>query len=120
MKEVEHELLSNNYTRVFHEDEFTNNAPHHFKVYESVRTPEPKLLAEVDFQEGPIKEAGVNGVNNEDLIAMVICRLNYFNQSSFACEENSKAILKLEEALLTLRARTNKREKRGVEGTHIV
>lgn len=76
-------------------------------------------MNEVHFQEGPIKENGVNGVCNEDLIAMVICRLEHFNQSEFRCRENSMAITKLEEALLWLRKRTMGREQRGVEGTHI-
>lgn len=120
MKEVTNRLLTNKYTRVFHEDEFTNNAPHHFKVYESTRTPEPKLLGQVDFQEGPIKESGVNGVCNEDLIAMVICRLDSFQRSPYKCAENAMAIDKLEEALICLRRRTVDRENRGVEGTHIV
>ena len=119
MPEVKHDLLTNKYTRVFHEDEITNNAPHHFKVYESARTMTPKLLGEVNFQEGPIKEAGVNGIMGEDLIAMIICRLDHFQETDFACYENDMAIVKLEEALLWLRKRTMGREQRGVEGTHI-
>lgn len=119
MPEVKHDLLTRKYTRVFYEDEFTNNAPHHFTVYESARTMTPKVLGKVDFQEGPINEAGVNGVMGEDLIAMVICRLEHFNQTGFACRENSMAITKLEEALLWLRKRTMGREQRGVEGTHV-
>ena len=76
--------------------------------------------SDIHFQEGPIKENGVNGVNNEDLIAMVICRLDHFQESEFACYENDLAIMKLEEALLWLRKRTMGREKRQVEGTHEV
>ena len=119
MKEVKHDLLTSKYTRVFHEDEFVNNAPHHFEVYQSTRSPEAKLLCDVDFQNGPIKEAGVNGVMGEDLIAMVICRLEHFQKSDFSCRENAMAITKLEEALLWLRKRTIGRENRGVEGTHV-
>ncbi len=119
MKKVECDLLTNKYTEVWHEEEreLEFNAPHHFQV----RPPYPSLeiLSEVNFQKGPIKENGINGVNNEDLIAMVICRLEHFNQSEFRCRENSMAITKLEEALLWLRKRTMGREKRGVEGTHI-
>lgn len=118
MEEVKHDLLTNKYTRVMHEDkeDINYNAPHHFYV---VSTNENDVLGEVRFQEGPIKEAGVNGVCNEDLIAMVITRLEHFNQSDFRCRENSMAITKLEEALLWLRKRTIGRENRGVEGTHI-
>lgn len=119
MKEVKHALLTNKYTRVFHEDEPNFNAPHHFEVWADAGLPEPKLLNKIDFQEGPIKESGVNGVANEDLIAMVITRLEAFNQTDFRCKENSMAITKLEEALLWLRKRTMSREQRGIEGTHV-
>jgi|SRR5690606_34371979 len=117
MKKLEHDLLTNKYTEVYHEKDFEFNAPHTFIVVESAE--ESKLLGEVHFQLGPIKENGVNGVNNEDLIAMVICRLEHFQKSEFACRENALAITKLEEALLWLRKRTIGREKRNVEGTHI-
>lgn len=119
MKKLEHDLLTEKYTRVYHEDEevMEYNAPHRFKVY-SVEN--DQLLQEINFQEGPIKECRVNGVMNEDLIAMVIKRLEYFQKSKFACKENELAIIKLEEALLWLRKRTMGREKRNVEGTHQV
>lgn len=116
MKELKHDLLTSKYTKVTHEEEFNYNAPHFFEVHEASN--EANLLSAVHFQEGPIKEAGINGVMNEDLIAMIICRLEHFNQSEFKCRENSMAITKLEEALLWLRKRTMGREQRGVEGTH--
>lgn len=125
MKKVEHDLLTDKYTEVWHEEEFKFHAPNNFSVLTSETFPDHdgagehnNLLLNLHFQEGPIKEAGVNGVMNEDLIAMVICRLQYFQQSEFACRENAMAITKLEEALLWLRKRTMGRENRGVEGTH--
>ena len=78
------------------------------------------ILCEINFQEGPIKECGVNGVCNEDLINMVIARLESFQETKFSCRENAMAITKLEEALLWLRKRTMAREQRGIEGTHEV
>ncbi len=123
MQELTNGLVTTKYTRIMHEEanEIVFNAPHHFEVYEaSDRVAPTKLLCRVDFQKGPIKENGVNGIHNEDLIAMVLCRLEGFQQSPYACRENSLAITKLEEALLWLRARTMKREKRGVEGTSTV
>lgn len=120
MKKVEHDLLTTKYTEVYHEDEeeIRFNAPHDFTVVAPNENGTITLLANVHFQEGPIKENGINGVNNEDLIAMVITRLEHFQNSEFACRENALAITKLEEALLWLRKRTMGREKRGVEGTH--
>lgn len=54
----------------------------------------------------------------EDLIIMVITRLEHFQRSQFGCRENTIAITKLEETLMWLRKRTMDREQRGVEGFH--
>lgn len=111
------DLITQKYTYVEYEDDYKFNAPHHFKVK---RVSDNEVVAEVNFQEGAIKEHGVNGVNNEDLIAMVICRLEGFQNSEFKCRENEIAITRLEETLMWLRKRTQGRENRNVEGTHIV
>ncbi|RCW44230.1 hypothetical protein [Paenibacillus prosopidis] len=108
-------LLTEKYTTVHHEKDYKFNAPHTFEVRS-----EDGVLAKIHFQEGPIKEAGINGVNNEDLINMVIRRLEGFQNSEFRCRENAVAITKLEESLMWLRKRTMDREARGVEGTHTV
>jgi hypothetical protein len=124
MKKLVHDLLTTKYTEVYHEEpeRMKYNAPHHFKVFatKGFSFEETLKLGEVDFQEGPIKECGVNGVCNEDLIAMVICRLEHFQKSEFKCLENEQAIIKLNESLMWLRKRTISRENRGVEGTHKV
>lgn len=114
-KKVEHDLLTNKYTEVFQEAEYSFNAPHRFHV---LNAETKEILSDIHFQEGPIKEHGVNGVCNEDLIVMVIKRLEGFQNSEFNCRENSLAITELENALLWLRKRTMGRENRGVEGTH--
>jgi len=110
-------LLTQNYTYIRHEEDYKFNAPHHFTVQ---RVSDDEIIAKVDFQEGPIKENGTNGVANEDLLGMVLTRLISFQDSEFACEENAKAIGLIEETLKTLRERTNKRVERGVEGTSII
>ena len=118
--EVKHDLLTSKYTKVYCEEkEYQKfNAPHHF-IVGLADSPENTItpICEVNFQEGPIKENGVNGVCNEDLIAMVIMRLESFQQSPYYSRDNDMAIEKLEEALLWLRKRTIGRENRGVEGT---
>lgn len=118
MKELRNDLLTTKYTKVLEEENYKYNAPHRFQVVKADSTDE--VIADIHFQEGPIKECGVNGVNNEDLINMVVCRLQSFQDSEFKCKENACAITKLEEALLWLRKRTMGREQRGVEGTHTV
>lgn len=72
----------------------------------------------VDFQNGPIQEAGVNGVSGEALIAIVIDRLRSFQAGSFKCRENACALTHFEEGLMWLQKRTRDRLARGVEGTH--
>lgn len=122
------ELRKDRYTVVTHEDDIEFNAPHHFEVYTLLQ--DYSLLGNpgdidirigrVNFQKGPIKEAGINGVMNEDLLLMVITRLQHFQNSQFACRENAIALTKLEEALMWMNKRTEARTKRGVEGTHEV
>lgn len=73
----------------------------------------------IRFQKGAIKENGINGCYNEDLIAIVIDRLQGFQSGDFACRENAIALTKLEEALMWLNKRTNDRIVRGVEGTSV-
>ena len=43
------------------------------------------------FQNGPIKEAGVNGLTHEALVAVVIDRLRSFQGGPFSCRENAIA-----------------------------
>lgn len=72
------------------------------------------------FQNGPIKEHGVNGVTQEALLAIVIDRLRCFQAGPFSCRENAIALTHCEEALMWLQRRTVARIKRGVEGTNQV
>ena len=120
---LEHDLLTQNYTKILQEKDYKFNAPNLFKVVavEADKDGDYKgmhrIVGVVHFQEGPIKENGVNGVANEDLIGMVLARLEGFQNSEYKCRENACAITRLEEALMWLRKRTNARVKRGVVET---
>jgi len=94
------------------------NANHHYEVV--LAKNRNIIVCDVKFQNGPIKEAGVNGVMNEDLIAIVIDRMRGFQSGDYSCRDNANAVKHLEEALLWLNHRTEKREQRGVEGTHAI
>ena len=72
----------------------------------------------IEFQNGPIKEFGVNGITGEALLAIEIDRLRSFQAGPFSCRENAIALTKIEEALMWLQRRTAARIKRGVEGTN--
>jgi hypothetical protein len=69
------------------------------------------------FQNGPIKEAGLNGITQEVLLAIVIDRLRGFQGGQFSSRENAIALTKCQEALFWLQARTRDRIARGVEGS---
>ena len=73
---------------------------------------------DIHFQEGPIKEHGVNGITQEALLAITIDRLRSFQAGSFSCRENAIVLTHIEEALMWLQRRTVARIKRGVEGTN--
>lgn len=68
-----------------------------------------------NLQNGPIKEAGVNGCQVDTMIEAAKIILEKLNQQ-FPCRENASAITKLDEALMWLEKRKKDREKRGVEG----
>ena len=74
--------------------------------------------AEVLFQNGPIKEFGVNGITQEALLAIIIDRLSSFQKGPFASQFNERSLHYCRLALNEMQARTKERISRGVEGTH--
>lgn len=75
-------------------------------------------VTNISFQNGPIKEVGVNGLTQEVLLSICMDRLRSFQAGPFASRENALALTKLEEAQHWLLHRTRARMARGVEGTH--
>lgn len=118
MKRLNKPTYTGGRTMILAEEGYKYNAPHNYLIEETGG--KNKLLANLHFQEGPIKECGINGVTDEDLILIVIDRFQHFQQSEYACRENAVAITKLEEALLWLSKRREERERRGVEGTNAI
>ena len=59
-----------------------------------------------------------NGTTLEEVIKVCLERLDGF-QLKFPCKQNACAITHLQEALMWLKARTEDRISRGVEGKHI-
>ena len=101
-------------------DEKNGNASHYYELaYPEAVSPECTTRLGIRFQHGPIKEAGVNGITNEALLAVLIDRMQGFQSGPYACRENACALTKLEEARHWLLARTRERMARGVEGTHV-
>lgn len=69
------------------------------------------------FQTGDPATAGINGITNETLLAVVKDRLESFQSGKFACIENQVSLNHINAALDTLLSRTRARQARGVEGT---
>ncbi len=80
----------------------------------------------IQWQNGPLGRGEgrqtPNGAFVETVIEAARQRIQFYQTASnarFACRENAIAITKLEEALLWLHKRTQEREARQVEGTHV-
>jgi hypothetical protein len=76
----------------------------------------PLQVAETDT--APAHRREPNGAFVETVIAAVKQRIEYYQDSPFACDENEKAIMYLGLALNELNARTQRRISAGIEGTH--
>jgi hypothetical protein len=87
-------------------------ANHHYKITGTT------IEVDIEFQNGPVFEAGFNGITNEALLAILKHRMEGFQSGKFACIENQVALNHINSALETLKSRTNARVARGVEGTH--
>ncbi len=115
------EIGSHRFTEIIVVDEpGAGGANHEYAICKADDNPK-KIAGEygyILFQNGPVKENGVNGCFQEDLIAICIDRLRSFQNGPFACRENALALTKLEEAMHWLNHRTNDRQNRGVEGTN--
>lgn len=107
-------IRSDDHTAVYCLDQpGAGGACHEYIVVDSDR-----ILTSVSFQNGPVKESGVNGCTNEDLLAIIIDRLSGFQSGSFPCVENVEALIYLQGALEQLESRTGERSSRGVEGVN--
>jgi len=76
----------------------------------------------ISWQMGPLGRGDdrriPNGAFVEKIIYAAIDRIQFYQKSKFACDENAAALLYLKDALDALETRTANREQRGVEGTH--
>ncbi len=111
---------SHNYSEVVVLDEpGSGNACHEYLI-RGCREDAEFNKSKIFFQNGPVKESSINGCHHEDLITIVLHRLQSFQSGDFKCRENALVITKLEEAMHWLNHRTTARQNRGVEGKSIV
>ena len=78
-----------------------------------------EVHAEIQFQHGPVGENGFNGVQNEQVIELLIKRINALEDWRFPCDENLDAQGHLSLALEALNLRTTRRQAQGVEGQNV-
>lgn len=97
-------------------------ASHHYEIagFSAEGIPAGSGYITIKFQNGLVKEHGVNGISQEALLAIVVDRLRGFQKGKYACRENALALTKIEEAMHWLHARTRDRIERNVEGRSIV
>ena len=76
----------------------------------------------ISWQHGPLGRGAErkppNGAFVENVIAAVISRIEFYQDSEFHCVENAEALNYLKDAAAILDERTKSREAQGVEGTH--
>jgi hypothetical protein len=96
----------------------SGGACHHYKIEPTDR--EVRNPVEIRFQNGPILEAGVNGVTHEALLAIIEDRLECFQAGPYAHKYNAEALEHVRGAQGALAKRTLERMDRGVEGTMVV
>lgn len=110
MEKIRNALADEGLTYIIAGDENgdeTNPTNHDFRVY---RTTDDKQVGFLHFQQGGLSEEGVNGVLNEDLLTILIDRVESFQRSKLKCRENENALQHLYEALMWLNMRHFKRK----------
>lgn len=112
--------MLNNALLIHADDRDQSGGSHTYEMAITLPYGNVKDAGRIEFQKGPLKEAGLNGISDEALIAIVIDRLEGFQAGRFLSEYNANALRGLREALASLQKRTSDRESRGVEGTHNV
>lgn len=71
----------------------------------------------IEFQRGPVNVHGQNGISDEILLAILIDRMQGFQEGPLRNRHTAIALTHLETAMLWLNERTADRESRGVDGT---
>lgn len=99
-----------------HDEPGHGNACHNYSM--SFQNDGTRTAQDILFQNGPIKEVGMNGVTHEAMMAILIDRFRGFQSGQYACRENAIVLTHLEESMMWMQARTRARIRRGVEGTH--
>ena len=95
-------------------------ACHHYSVETTNEGQITEVRARIKFQDGLEEAVGMTGIQDIDLLHIYRDRLMHFQAGSDACEEYDEMLAHLEKILELNKKLTQKRTKRGVEGTNEV
>lgn len=113
---------ANDVLRVWvHDEPGSGGANHDYSI--AIPSQDPNSTATtipIRFQNGPIAEAGVNGVTHEALLAILVDRMEGFQAGPYASPDNQEALEAMRTAQTALQRRTKERLARNAEGTHAV
>ena len=98
-------------------DEIGNGGANH-KFSISTKYEPAIILATLQFQNGARKDINAtHGILDQDLLEIVRCRLQGFQNGMFPTRENAVALTHIEDALMWMNKRTEDRIERNVLGT---
>lgn len=100
-----------------HRYEITGFDPKHNPSADLTDSEDTFVSKTILFQNGPLKESGVNGITHEVLLAILIDRMEGFQSGPYASADNQEALEAMRTAQTALQRRTMARVARGVEGT---
>lgn len=107
MKLISNTFFDDKYTSVYGEGVIDDNPTLH--KFEIRRVFDDRLLSEIKFHCGSFSPNELNGILNEDLLVILINRVESFQKSKMKCRENENALQHLYEALFWLNQRQNKK-----------
>ena len=113
-----HEINECNQQIEISADEKGNGGASHHYQFHILGGKRGLSMQSIQFQDGAIKEVGVNGITHEALLTVIKDRLICFQEGPYACPENETALKLVNDTLAVLHKRTKLRDERGVEGTH--
>lgn len=111
---------------ILHEDEYTTllaidekheqyGVNHAYTVHDNATG---EAIEAINYQKGPRKEVGLNGLTDEDIARILHHRLTGFTEGEHADRYTENAAAHAFSVLRWLTDRKRDRERRGVEGTH--
>jgi hypothetical protein len=79
------------------------------------------VLHHINFQKLPVHSVGVNGISDEALLAIVLDRLQFFQeQTEYECTENALAIEHIKSAIGYYKIRQDRRKSQGIQDSMVV